>query len=424
MPDQDLRRAAIRVLEGNDAGAWTTPSAGQYPHLWNWDSALISLGWSHIDPRRAERELEAILGAQWDDGMVPHVRYDPRRLGDYFPGPDCWPGAAAHTPKGVWTSGISNPPVAVTAARLLGQRLAEPARSAFWFRVLPGFTRWLRYLADRRTLDGCPLITVVHPWESGWDNSPRWDLLREAGLKPKRHVARQDREHVTAEERPEDRDYDAYLALIELIDETGYSLARYRTVSPFLVNDVFFDAIWYRAAEDLNAMALELGALPPFSRGELDDFGAAFQERHWDPEAEDYLDYDVVADRRIRVPTPAGLAACLSGLIPTDRLRRIWDGYAAEGPGLRPLWTLSPLHPEFDPRRYWRGPVWVQVNWLTADGLERCGFRDEAQAVRRSILALVRESGFREHYNPVDGSGGGAPSFSWSAALTLDLLGR
>jgi hypothetical protein len=34
----------------------------------------------------------------------------------------------------------------------------------------------------------------------------------------------------------------------------------------------------------------------------------------------------------------------------------------------------------------------------------------------------VSDSGFYEHYSPVDGAGGGAPSFSWSAALTLDML--
>jgi hypothetical protein len=413
------------VLEGNDAGGWTRPSAGQYPHQWNWDSALTSIGWSRLDPDRAGREIETILEAQWDDGMVPHVRYDPRRLGDYFPDPGCWPGAAAHAPRGVSTSGISNPPVAATAARLVGERQPDPGRrAAFWSRVLPGLTRWLRYFAERRRLDGCPLVAIVHPWETGWDNSPRWDRLRAAGLRPRRPVARRDREHVRPEERPEDRDYDGYLTLIELLDGSGYSLARYRARSPFLVYDVFFDALWYRAATDLNAVARELEAPEPFGGAELDDFAAAFEERHWDPEARDYLDEDLVAGDRIQVTTPAGLAAGFSGLVPADRLRAMWDRYLAAGPRLRPLWTLSPDHPEFDPRRYWRGPAWLQVNWLVAEGLDRSGLSGQAEELRAATLGLVERAGFREHYSPVDGEGGGAPAFSWSAALTLDLLAR
>jgi hypothetical protein len=325
----------------------------------------------------------------------------------------------------VSTSGISNPPVAAIAARLVGERLPDPARrAALWARVLPGLTRWLRYLTLHRRLDGCPLVAVVHPWETGWDNSPRWDRLRAAGLKPRRAFARRDRSHVRPDERPEDRDYDGYLALVELLDAADYSVTRYRAVSPFLVYDVFLDAVWYRAATDVNAIARELSAPEPFSPGELEDFAAAFEERHWNPETGDYLDHDIVAGDQIRVETPAGLAASISGLVPPERLRGMWARYVAAGPGLRPLWTLSPRRPEFDPRCYWRGPVWLQVNWLVAEGLDGCGLSAEAATVRAAMLELVAGAGFHEHYSPVDGGPGGAPSFSWSAALTLDLLMR
>jgi hypothetical protein len=35
---------------------------------------------------------------------------------------------------------------------------------------------------------------------------------------------------------------------------------------------------------------------------------------------------------------------------------------------------------------------------------------------------MVAESGFHEHYSPIDGVGAGGPAFSWPAALTLDLV--
>lgn len=418
-----LAAEAAAVLRSNDAGGWTKPSPHQYPHQWNWDSALISIGWAWVDWERAVHEIERLLEAQWDNGMVPHIRFDPRYLDDYFPGPDRWPNAARHLPRGVLSSGISNPPVLVTAVRLVAERAPDPAQGiAFLRRVYPVLERWLRFFARARRLDECPLICVVHPWETGWDNSPRWDHLRAAGLKPERPFVRRDTEHVEAAHRPEDRDYDGYLALVELLDGCDYAVDRYRAVSPFVVNDVFFDASWFRAAQDLNDIVARLGLPPAFSRPELDEFAAAFEARHWDPELETYFDYDVVRRQLIRVPTPAGIAATISGLIPAERARHMWLSYLEEGGGMRPLWTVSPRHPAFDPLRYWRGPVWVHMNWLVALGLATTGLADEAATLRRTTLELVAESGFYEHYSPIDGVGAGGPAFSWPAALTLDLV--
>ena len=76
----------------------------------------------------------------------------------------------------------------------------------------------------------------------------------------------------------------------------------------------------------------------------------------------------------------------------------------------------------FDPRRYWRGPVWVNVNWFLVRGLERSGLVAEADVLRRMTLELVERSGFAEYYDPRTGEPLGSRSFSWSAALTLDLL--
>ena len=413
------------MLRANDAGGWTKPSAHQYPHLWNWDSALVSIGWAWVDWERAVREIDCLLEAQWYCGMVPHIRFDPRHLEDYFPGPDRWPNAARHHPADVLTSGISNPPVLIPAVRRVAARAPSTALAdEFVRRTLPPLERWLRYFQRERTLDGCPLVAVVHPWETGWDNSPRWDHLRAAGLQPKLPFVRKDTRHVGADQRPDDRDYDAYLALMELLDESDYEIARYREIAPFVVNDVFFDSCWFWAAQDLNAMAESVDLQAPFERNELEEFAAAFEERHWDPELGAYFDYDVVAGRRIRVPTPAGIAATISGLVQPERARAMWEAYIVEGRNLRPVWTLPPGHPAFDPMRYWRGPVWAHLNWLIALGLATTGLEAEASALERSTVELVAAAGFYEHYSPLDGSGAGAASFSWPAAIVLDILGR
>src|SRR5690348_17787964 len=108
-PDRDARD----VLFANWTGGYTVPSRGLYPHQWSWDSAFIAIGLRHLSARRAQRELESLFGAQWADGRVPHIVFDPATpLDAYFPGPDFW----RHTTAAGATTGLVQPPVHAVAA--------------------------------------------------------------------------------------------------------------------------------------------------------------------------------------------------------------------------------------------------------------------------------------------------------------------
>lgn len=420
-----LRPAAQAVLRANHTGRWTKPSPVQYPHQWNWDSGFISLGWSTFDWEKAALEIESMLSAQWIDGMVPHVHYDTDHLVDYFPGPDRWPGAEFRVRQpGELTSGISNPPVLAIAAERVGRRQPDPGRrDAFWRRVLPPLTDWLGYLLRDRRMPGSPLVTVVHPWETGWDNSPRWDLLAAAGLKPKRPYQRLDTRSVGAAERPTSRDYDAYIALAEIISEGGFDLTAYRSRTPFLVHDVLFDSLTLQAGMAINRMAREIGADQPVAEGALDDFARAFEELHWNAAAGAYLDYDARAGRQIEAPSAAGIAALAGGArISRRRAAGMYDAYLARSRGVLPVPTVPADSAAFDPNLYWRGPVWVNVNWLVIEGLAKLGLGDRSTDLAERTLAALEGSDFAEYLNPVDGEGRGVRGFSWSAALALDLL--
>ena len=83
-----LLREAIRVLLQNWHGHATVPSRSLYPHQWSWDSAFIALGLQHISPERATTELFSLFGAQWADGRIPQIAFNPAVPDDaYFPGP-------------------------------------------------------------------------------------------------------------------------------------------------------------------------------------------------------------------------------------------------------------------------------------------------------------------------------------------------
>jgi glycogen debranching enzyme len=76
----------------------------------------------------------------------------------------------------------------------------------------------------------------------------------------------------------------------------------------------------------------------------------------------------------------------------------------------------------FSAERYWQGPTWVNTNWLLIDGLKRYGYDTEAQELSERTIAMVSTAGVFEYFSPIDGKGLGDENFSWTAALTIDLL--
>src|SRR5262249_36577301 len=87
-----LRTPPRRAPGRNTRADWTKPAPRLYPHQWSWDSAFIAIGLAHVDAERALRELETLFAAQWADGRLPHIAFNPEAA-DYFPGPEWWASA-------------------------------------------------------------------------------------------------------------------------------------------------------------------------------------------------------------------------------------------------------------------------------------------------------------------------------------------
>ena len=165
-----LRRAALAVLARNDLGDWTKPAPRLYPHQWSWDSAFVAIGLAPVNLDRALRELETLFSAQWSDGRVPHIVFNPEAH-DYFPGPEWWASAStnAAAPRDRATSGLVQPPVhAIAAQRILYLAIDQKA-DAIVERVralYPRLLAWHRYLASARDPLASGLLVIYHPWES------------------------------------------------------------------------------------------------------------------------------------------------------------------------------------------------------------------------------------------------------------------
>jgi hypothetical protein len=137
----ELEATARAVLDDNWLGASTVPSRSLYPHQWSWDSAFVAMiGRSWYDQQRAQTELETLFNAQWANGMLPHIVFNPAVPPDgYFPGPDFWQShRASGQPEGVATSGITQPPLHAAAALEVYRHAADPPQAlAFLERLYP-----------------------------------------------------------------------------------------------------------------------------------------------------------------------------------------------------------------------------------------------------------------------------------------------
>jgi hypothetical protein len=198
LSDAELRRRALDVLVRNHRDGYTVPAAGLYPFQWCWDSGPIALGWAAAGRwDDAWGELTRLMSAQWPSGMVPHIVFW-REDSSYFPGPEVW--ATGRTPP---SSGLTQPPLAVTAAARLFAGDPDRARATASFRSLwPGLVAWLSWIdRTRKGPHGASLI--VHPWESGMDNSPSWDQpLSVVPEVSNAHIERRDVATVAVDQRP------------------------------------------------------------------------------------------------------------------------------------------------------------------------------------------------------------------------------
>ncbi len=415
----DLRARAIAILRENDRGTYTVPTKGLYPFQWNWDSCLTALGQRHFDEDRAWTEIETLFAHQWPDGMVPHIVFHVHDDG-YFPGPGVWA-----TGRPVATSGITQPAVAGFAIRRLWERATDRALAdARALALLPKVAAWHRWFFENRDPGGEGLAAILHPWESGRDNSIDWDEAFERvpteGIAP---YTRRDTQHANPEHRPTKAQYDRYLWLVEHFRGLGWDNAKLHDASPFQVVDPGFNGILLRACADLAALAGSLGstAIAEENRA-FAERGLAAMDGLWSDAHGQYLSRDRTTGRLIDSTSSGGLLAAFAA-IPPARAGAIAGTIERLGRAARYIVpSQDPADPRFEPARYWRGPVWLVVNYMIADGLRMAGQAEAAEAITASSLELIRESGFAEYYDPMTGEPLGGSTFTWTAAMVLEFL--
>ncbi len=412
-----LDTAARDILARNDRGGYTVPTHGLYPFQWNWDSAFVAMGFATFDVDRAIRELERLAEGQWDDGMIPQIIFH-APANSYFPGPDVW--GAKHR---IATSGITQPPVFAIALASVAAR-ARPDHEARLVALYRSALAYHRWFAQARDPDGSGLVATLHNWETGRDNSPEWDApFARVPETTTTQVRRRDTSHVDATMRPTDADYRRYIHLVDAYRDVDWAPARMWAVAPFRVADVGTNAILLAAEEALVALAPRFGAA-----ADADEIAARITRMTrglaslWNTERSWFFSRDLIADRPIDVKVSAGLLPLLTAAPTPAQVARLTAGLEAQLAGVAVgVPSTDPSEPGFDSKRYWRGPVWLVVNWMIARGLARHGAHDLAARVREATAQAIAARGFCEYFDPLSGEGLGGEAFSWTAAIHLLL---
>ena len=432
-----LSLEAKGILNGNILpGGYSVPSKKLYPYQWNWDSGFVAMGFAHFDVEQAISELDNLFKGQWENGMVPHIVFHSKKREGYFPGPDYWQSSKVpHSAPEVETSGISQPPVhGFILERMLEIAKDDPRLIEFTKYLFPKVVKLHRFYYEHRDPFHEGLAYIFHPWASGRDNSPLWDdILKSMKIRPDDipPYERYDNKIADPSERPSQSDYDCYVYLMELGKKHQYAGEGISNESPFLVQDTLFNAVLIRSNDSL----IRLGERFGFDVEEIKDWNKqsrrAYDQKLWNDDLEMYCAFDMRNHKHIKLKEIGTYVSLFAEIPDRKRARYLRNNLydVADRPeGFRVVPSFDIDHWIFNPKKYWKGPIWPQMNWLIYHGLRNYEFMGTANRVKWDFLDLVNKLGFHEYFDPRTKvanqleHGYGGDHFSWTAAVVLDLI--
>lgn len=433
----DLTKQAEEVLKQNDRGNYTMPAADLYPHQWLWDSCFIAIGLRHLDVERAKMEILNLFRGQWENGMLPNIIFNDDA--NYSTDRNIWHSwLNPYAPDDVSTSGITQPPMLAEAVVRVGALMEWPERRQWYRMVWEGLLAYHEWLYHERDPHGEGLVLQIHPWEIGLDNTPPWMSEMHEHLLPwwirfieKARLAgvigmfrRDGHSDIPLGERLSTIEALALFDIQRRLRRKHYEIDRILDHSLFAIEDLTFNSILIRANDHLRHIAKSIREDIPEELLESMNKSQKTLEELWDPYSGQYYSRDFITHRLLKEPSIATLMPLYAGSISQERaqhLVKLLENEHVFGPAF-PVPSVPVNSAWFMAKRYWQGPTWVNTNWLIIDGLKRYGFHDHAAALTESTLEMVERGGMYEYFDPLSGEPLGADNFSWTAALTIDLL--
>jgi len=334
--------------------------------------------------KQALLEMKSIIDSQWKNGMLPHIRFVDNETG-YSPDENEW-GCKNKTITNIFqTSGITQPPVIGISLYKTMSNIEDVSHfSDELIYILEGVEKFHDFLFKERDPYDESLIAIIHPWESGLDNSPIFDEDNEYArdtlnkLNIKQQIKkRKDLNKVIAEFRPGEKDYEVYGKLIGFFQQSNYDQKKLSENSPFRVQDTLFNTILYEAILSLiksyKLLSLsidsDLTAIIAKNEKRADKLYKAMSKKFYDKQTKNYYSYSLNLKKLIKIDTIQSLVTNL--LFATDKFetKNIINSYQTENHSS--FLSTKSTSPFFDALKYWRGPIWPITNWLVIEQIKK-----------------------------------------------------
>jgi putative isomerase len=333
-----------------------TPSKIHYVGVWQWDAYFHAIAYRYVDAHLAEDQLRIFLDHQLPNGMIPDAVHDEGLVANLL-----MPVAAP----------VTKPPLVAWAALKLYE---VSGNLAFLDEIYEPLARWNTWWQRENDSDNDGVVEYTHPFSSGLDDSPLWDL----GMPV------------------ESPDINTYLYI------QMESLAKIATLL----------GLHDEAAEWSKRARLTMRQLTRHLYDAQNGLFCALRDH-----------------RTIPVLTPFNLYPLWTGRVNRAASKRLishlidpaefWTRY--------PIPTVAINDPMHDPSQMWRGPTWININYIFIEALLRTRHAALARELaQRTIDLVMGQEDIAEYYDPQTGAipRKAAPMYGWSAALFIDLVVR
>ena len=337
-------------------------AVGYFVGFWAWDTWRFSAGTAKFDPELAKNNIRAMFDYQQPDGMVI----------------DC-----IYTDPSENNARDSKPPLVCWAVDEIFTHTGDTAFVSEMYPQLLAYYKWWYQKRDHNHNGMCEYGATdgtleAAAWESGMDNAIRFDdamMLKNDGGE------------------------DAWSMDQESVDLNAYLALECKLLKKFsgLLN-VSFDA-------------------PDYSNKVADYF--------FDPKLNFFFDRRLKDGSFIEEPGCEAYTPLWTQIATQEQVDKMLPMLqdTAKFSTYIPFPTIAADNPKYNPRGYWRGPIWLDQTYFAIRGLRNYGYHKLADEYTLQVFdrlnGLKEGAPIHENYGTHTGERLKAPHFSWSSSHLL-----
>ena len=332
--------------------------------FWAWDTWRFSAALAKFDPELAKDNIRAMFDYQQPDGMII----------------DC-----IYTDPAENNARDSKPPLVSWAVDEIFTHTNDTAFISEMYPQLMAYYKWWYNKRDHNRNGMCEYGSTdgtleAAAWESGMDNAIRFDdakMLKNDGAE------------------------DAWSMDQESVDLNAYLALECKLLKKFAgILGVTFDG-------------------PDYSSQVADYF--------FDKEKGFFFDRRLKDGSFIQEPGCEAYTPLWTKVAPADQVKAMLPLLTdtAKFSTYIPFPTVAADHPKYNPRGYWRGPIWLDQTYFAIRGLRNYGYNKMADEYTLQVFdrlqGLKEGAPIHENYGTHTGELLKAPHFSWSSSHLLML---